>query len=438
MVRLLHLSDIHFSKRSGTHYDLDQHVRDLLIADLKNELKQGVFTGCVITGDIAFSGKENEYKTALEFLTTLSKELNFPLGAIWLVPGNHDYDRKIASDSKTLRDLTDKLRKINDNEINKEIEEYATSEEHKNKLYSPLSSYNEFAKKFNCDVGPDKSFWDIQIPFPDFPDTFLYIRGLNSVLISSSEDSDKNDSMKMVMSVRQCQLKPVNDGIKISLCHHPFSWIRNSKELQRELGNSFNVQLFGHEHEPRIDELNGSVLIHAGAVHPERHEGAAVPSYNILEFSFHQKAKNDVIKLKTLSRVYDFKDGRYKTIEPKRGPEHRHEFPLDKRVTTPQMAKVTVASDALKNAQKPGLDELQAIRTLQVRFYGLSFFQQIEILQGLGIVQDDDSELLENKKFGPFFYRAKDKKLLAEMWERVGKKRPIYEETTNPFKQVEI
>lgn len=437
MIRLLHLSDIHFSKRSGTHYDLDKHVRDLLIVDLKQEANLGVFSGCVITGDIAFSGKDNEYKTALEFLTTLSQELNFPLGAIWIVPGNHDYDRKIASDSKMLKELTAKLRKINDNEINKEIEEFSISEDYKDKLYSPLFSYNEFARQFNCDISSDKSFWDIQIPFPDYPDTFLYIRGLNSVLISSSEDSDKNDNMKMVMSLRQCQQKPTNDGIKISLCHHPFSWIRNSKELQRELGNSFHVQLFGHEHEPRIDKLNDSVLVHAGAIHPERNEGAAVPSYNILEFSFHQEAKVDIIKLKTKSRAYDFKDGTYKTIEPKQGPDYRHEFTLNKRSPTAQINQVTEEKKhEVQKVPSPDLSELQAIRTLQVRFYGLSFFQQFEILQNLKIVKDDDSELLEQKKFGPFFHRARDAKLLHQMWEMVEQKRASKEKSNNPFQQV--
>lgn len=434
MIRLLHLSDIHFSKRSGTHYDLDQHVRDLLIADLKNQLQNGSFTGCMITGDIAFSGKEIEYDRALVFLTTLSEELNFPLGSIWVVPGNHDFDRKTATDSKTLRDVTDKLRKINESEINKEIEEYSTSIEHKEILYTPLSFYNKFAKQFNCDINSGKSYWDIQIPFTEHPDAFLYIRGLNSVLISSSDDGEKNDGTRMIMSLRQCQLKPMEDGIKVSLCHHPFSWIRNAKELQRELGNSFHVQLFGHEHEPRIDKINDSVLIHAGAVHPERNEGAAVPSYNILEFTAHHESKNDVIKLKTISRLYDFKDGSYRTIQPKQGPEHRYEFPLSKRITSLQPA-VSKSEPALeqKAPHLSSLDELTAIRTLQVRFYGLSFFQQLEILQNLKIVKDGDSEYLENKKFSPFFHRAKDGNHLKEMWEMVEQKRPSGKKTINPF-----
>lgn len=435
MLRLLHLSDIHFSRRSGTHYDLDEHTRDLLVSDLKNELQKGAFTGCVITGDIAYSGSEIEYTKASEFLSTLSKELNFPLGSIWIVPGNHDYNRKIAVDSKTLRDLTVKLRNIAATEINREIEEYSTSSEHKEKLYSPLAAYNEFAKQFNCDISSEKSYWDFQIPFDGNPDIFLYIRGLNSVIISSAEDDDQNDNTRMVMSLRQCQLKPVQNGIKISLNHHPFSWLRNARELQTELGNSFNIQLFGHEHEPRVDTINGSIHIHAGAVHPEKNNGASVPCYNILEFSVHQDEKNDIIKLKPISKSYDFKDGRFKTIEQRQGPDHRYEFPIPKRISDQKSVVQNQHIQEQKNTPLTSLNTMQEIRTLQVRFYGLSFYQQFEILQNLKIAEDSDSELLENKKFGLFFQRAKDKKLLKKMWDLVEAKRPVGEKTSNPFTQ---
>lgn len=454
MVRLLHLSDIHFSKRSNTHYDLDQHVRDELSAELKTQLQHGAFTGCVITGDIAFSGNDIEYDEALKFLSTLSEELGFPLGSIWIVPGNHDYNRGAADDSRILRDLIRDFRKFKEADLNKQIVEYSTSIEHKDKLFNPLTAYNGFAKQFNCDISSEKSFWDAQIQLSENPKVNLYLRGLNSCLISSFEDDDKNDHTKMIMSLRQCQLGPKTDGIKMSLCHHPISWIRNGKELQTQLGNSFHVQLFGHEHEPSVDELNGSVLVHAGAVHPERNEGAAVPTYNILEFSVHQEEKNELVKLNVISRSYDIKAGRYKTIEPKKGFDHRYTFPLPKQgpvkqvdsvVTAPVAASasgpVTAPVAASVAAAHPApmseLDEQLAIRTLQVHFYSLIFYQQLEILQKLDLVTVADNEILEKKKFSTFFQRAKEKDLLEEMWRMVSLKRGIGI-NDNPFRQVQL
>ncbi|WP_374034312.1 metallophosphoesterase [Bdellovibrio bacteriovorus] len=439
MVRLLHLSDIHFSKRSNTHYDLDQHVRDMLLAELKEQLVHGAFTGCVITGDIGYSGAEIEYKAAFVFLTDLSRELGFPLGSIWIVPGNHDYDRKSAGDSIIVRDLVEKFRKIKEQEITKQVEVYSTSLEHKEKLFSPLNAYVDFAKQFNCEISPEKSFWDIQIPLSDTPNIYLYIRGMNSCLISSFEDSHINDQTRMIMSLRQCQLGPKSDGVRMSLCHHPIKWLRNGSELQTQLSNSFDIQLYGHEHTPRIDEFNDSVLIHAGAVHPERDEGAAMPSYNILEFTVHPEEMNEVVKLNVVSRSYDFKNGRFITIEPRKGHGHRYSFRLPKQAALKQnvLAATTPAYTAVasaQNSQPAKLDEQLAIRTLQVHFYTLSFYQQLDILQKLGLSSEADSENLEKKRFGPFFQRAKDRNLLGEVWQKVSDKLSLNEKTVNPFR----
>jgi len=138
MVRLLHLSDIHFSKLANTAYDLDQHVRDLLVADLKSQLNNGHFTGCLITGDIAFSGQEIEYKTASDFLDSLSTILGFPIGSIWVVPGNHDSDRSVSKNNLLLQDVIKKFRfELPVNQINDKIRAYSSSPEHKDTLLSP-------------------------------------------------------------------------------------------------------------------------------------------------------------------------------------------------------------------------------------------------------------------------------------------------------------
>ena len=55
----LHLSDIHFLRWSGSRYDLDADLRNELLLDAVDMVKQlGLPDGILICGDIAFSGTD--------------------------------------------------------------------------------------------------------------------------------------------------------------------------------------------------------------------------------------------------------------------------------------------------------------------------------------------------------------------------------------------
>ena len=60
LIILVHLSDIHFSKRhSGGVYDLDADLRNELERDAEQMHGQlGSIHGLLITGDIAFAGHQ--------------------------------------------------------------------------------------------------------------------------------------------------------------------------------------------------------------------------------------------------------------------------------------------------------------------------------------------------------------------------------------------
>lgn len=422
MVRLLHLSDIHFSKLANTAYDLDQHVRDLLVADLKSQLNNGHFTGCLITGDIAFSGQEIEYKTASDFLDSLSTILGFPIGSIWVVPGNHDSDRSVSKNNLLLQDVIKKFRfELPVNQINDKIRAYSSSPEHKDTLLSPLKEYNNFAKKFNCEITLEKFYWDNSITLSESPEVQLHLRGLSSIFISSPEDGDKDENRKLIMSLKQCQHVKADNIISMSLCHHPTSWLRNQRELQTQLCHSFHIQLFGHEHESRVDEINDSIIVHAGAIHPEKNEGAAVPTYNILEFNVVEEEKHISVELKVISRSYSFEDGRFKNIEPK-----KEKYPIRFPKTQKEKTKQSLNTDNQETTQPQPekLEDQIALRTLLRKFYDLNSVQQFQTLNELGLIRASDSEALDKKNYMPFFFRAKDENLLGKMQEHIEAKLP--------------
>ena len=70
MITLVHLSDIHFSPRDDlSQFDLDQQIRRALLEDLEIKPADGAgYDGLLITGDIAFGGKRDEYVRAQEWL----------------------------------------------------------------------------------------------------------------------------------------------------------------------------------------------------------------------------------------------------------------------------------------------------------------------------------------------------------------------------------
>lgn len=92
--RFLHLSDIHFGQenKDGTIVK-HESVRDALISDVKTlAKKRGPASRVLVTGDTAYSGKQDEYKTATEWLEKVTAACGCDETHVSPIPGNHDYD----------------------------------------------------------------------------------------------------------------------------------------------------------------------------------------------------------------------------------------------------------------------------------------------------------------------------------------------------------
>jgi predicted MPP superfamily phosphohydrolase len=115
-ITILHLSDIHFKKKKDEkNKTFRQKVQERLVEAVTGHLEEHKKLDFVaITGDIAFSGKKEEYDEARVFLDKLKKRL--PKGTEFLaVPGNHDVDRDKIDEFFSLqeniiaKDQTDKF-----------------------------------------------------------------------------------------------------------------------------------------------------------------------------------------------------------------------------------------------------------------------------------------------------------------------------------------
>jgi len=107
----LHLSDIHFSRRSSTSYDPDLDLRRQLLADAVQLMTQvKVCSGILVSGDVAFSGKPDEYAKARDWLREICHKLNCSEESVWVIPGNHDVDRDAFRKSSMIQDKHQTLR----------------------------------------------------------------------------------------------------------------------------------------------------------------------------------------------------------------------------------------------------------------------------------------------------------------------------------------
>jgi predicted phosphodiesterase len=87
----LHVSDIHM--RVSTAWSQDVVLR-AMCENIARKRTEGVsFDFILATGDLAFSGKADEYKLVAEFFDALSAASGVPKAKIFCIPGNHDIER---------------------------------------------------------------------------------------------------------------------------------------------------------------------------------------------------------------------------------------------------------------------------------------------------------------------------------------------------------
>jgi predicted phosphodiesterase len=276
---LVHLSDIHFTGSSGTSiHDLDADVRNELLRDAATLTKElGGATGVLVTGDIAFSGKREQYERAASWLVDFCKAIDGQDESVWVVPGNHDVDRDRAK--KVTKTLHESIRKKDEASIDAELREILSDPQSASALLEPLAEYNAFAARFECTITREKPFWERDLTLSC--GTIIRLRGLCSALVCNANDTKGN----IVLGTAQASV-PRIDGVEyLTLCHHPPDWFRDQDAVTTQLESKVRIQLFGHKHAQRVQEINKTLRVTAGAMHPERNDRDWEPMYNVIEIS---------------------------------------------------------------------------------------------------------------------------------------------------------
>ncbi len=437
---LVHLSDIHFTGWSGTSvHDLDSEIRNELLRDAAAITKDlGGATGVLVTGDIAFSGQRTEYDRAAAWLLEFCRAIGCPDESVWVVPGNHDVDRKIAS-SKVTKTLHESIRSKQGTALDKELREILTDENSAKALLAPLAEYNTFAARFQCSISAAKPYWERDLALPC--GTIIRLRGLCSALVSNQHDTKRN----IVLGQAQVSVHRVDGVEHLTLCHHPPDWLQDQDAVISHLESKVRMQLFGHKHSQRVQEINKTLRVTSGAMHPERDESDWEPMYNIIEIS---RLDDERLGVRLFQRRWHKVDHHFLADQDRNTNQPHHDYvwqdcPRPARkvppaVEAPMVTPANAAMSAAVAAKMTTTKDSDAMpppnheRRLTFRFLTLPFRHQIAIADSLNVLTNEDRALSDEALFQVLFKRARDKGLLARLWDET-EKRHADPAPFNPF-----
>ncbi len=183
----LHLSDFHFRTGASPKGNVDDFNREVFLNRLLDDLKTYPIENgltldfIVVTGDIAFSGQDDEYKHASSYFEKVRKIFKLPKNRLFIIPGNHDVDRTLINPHITI-DLSsrDQVNSVLMNEKTKAIQ------------FDRLRGYQSFMNAYMKSTLPfdfnENYFWTKTLTFAD---ARLGLIGLNSAW-NCCGDTDRN------------------------------------------------------------------------------------------------------------------------------------------------------------------------------------------------------------------------------------------------------
>ena len=265
MLTWLHLSDLHF--RASQAYNANVVLKALL-TDVQERIQQdGLRPDFIaVTGDVAFSGQPQEYKLAAEFLDKLLSVTGVPQEQLFLVPGNHDVDRKlVTARAKTIgAGLTDRDK----------LHTFLTTDQQRELIFKRFKAYARFVNSYLGQRFDDEHYYYVRRWNMDGRQ--IAVLGLNSAWLCGS-DKDKADGLLIGERQARAALEQTESAsLRIALFHHPFDWLRefDQNDSATMLVDQCHFILHGHLHLTAATQLSspdGSAMVLAsGACYETR------------------------------------------------------------------------------------------------------------------------------------------------------------------------
>lgn len=232
-ISIIHLTDIHLRNKNNSIESKIDALKKACCSPIIS--RTPVFI--VVSGDIAFSGKEDEYIVAYNLFKEISDYINSQKNTevkFIMVPGNHDCDFDLSNTAR--EDLQSRI-----NNKTKIDESYT------NLLTEVQRNYKGFCEEIGCPLEKD-IITPKEMVIGDGKILFLLV---NTAWMSKlKEEPGKIIIPKNLLSDVDIQ----SYKIVVTVMHHPLNWLdpENAVVFKEYLRRTTDLLLVGHEH--RIDE----------------------------------------------------------------------------------------------------------------------------------------------------------------------------------------
>lgn len=268
MIKVIHISDFHLESENLS-FDKNNLIK-ALITDLKSVICDKsiiIFSGDLIDkSGIGFKDKELAFEYFKELFIDKIVEV-FPIikGKFFIIPGNHDFDRK------ELDEFSDKPRKEFFNNKPEIIEEFVSKNFNTAKPLVGLKNFKEFEKNFYKDDfdGEHWNFTQFENSFKiEVDDDLIGLSCFNTSWLSF-DDMEKGTLFISKFQVENSLNFLKDCPLKIAVIHHPLEFL-NEKDLENVkpiMYKYYDMILMGHTHKlegRNIDDIDGKLFISVG------------------------------------------------------------------------------------------------------------------------------------------------------------------------------
>ena len=383
----------------------------------------GPVSAILVGGDIAFCGAEQEYVAALAWLTELADATGCAMERVYVVPGNHDVDRRIVSTTPTIQNAHAAVLAAAPNSRERMLRKQLNDPDTGRALLAPLAAYNDFAKQFDCQIYlPERPYWKQDLALEN--GVTLRVHGLTSTFLSGVDGRD-DEPKGLYLSPLQTVLDPADDVVNLVICHHPPDWFMDHDDIDDAICGRAAIHLFGHKHRQRHTKDDRYIRFSAAAVNPDRSELGWKPGYNLIEINVDGDGKERALVIG--AHLLDWQDQpeRFRAVlTPNDEAVFRHIIAIPgnaKKSTIPSVdcESVVVAIvpilPELVRASVEGKMNDESTRHIVFRFWQLKMNERREIALALNLITDAELRLPEAERYGRAFARAKERGLVDRL-----------------------
>jgi 3',5'-cyclic AMP phosphodiesterase CpdA len=268
-IRFLHVSDLHLRPAIVKRYDQDRVLRGL-VEFLARDREGFPLDLVFVTGDLAHSGRADEYALVVELLRKLMEVTGVPAERTFVVPGNHDVDRAVGKWLlRTLAGYDDAV---------------AFFEEAKSRVFheQKLAAYRESmggllgkGRPLGIAVGEDA------VELVDVRGARLAVASFNSAWFAQGEDDRGNLWLGEPNVDRAGQrVADLEAPFAVALMHHPLDYLDETERdnVEHYLERSFDLVLRGHLHKERTRAITSARGGYVEVAGPAAYQGSQWPN----------------------------------------------------------------------------------------------------------------------------------------------------------------